>query len=89
MLLGIPAIIAVNQVAAIAGLCHQARIRQFLEMERQGVAGDFQLLDDGPWGQPIRPGDNQGTEHAQAVRLGQRRKRFDDFIVFHDSIIVE
>ena len=73
----------------LALLRDQPGVGQLLQVERQRGAGDPQCFRHRAGRQPVRAGHDERAEHLQAHRLGQRGKRPDDVVVFHDSRILE
>src|SRR3989344_777834 len=78
---------AVDQVAALALLAHQARVGQLLEVERQRVGRNAQLLGQPAGREPLLARHHQGAEHPQAHFLGQGGEGSDDIGFLHGSII--
>src|SRR5450755_2347258 len=80
---------SIDDVAARTLLRHQAGVRQLLQVERQRVGGDAQSLGHRPWRETGAAPNDQGPEHLEPHRLGQRGERTDDVFFFHYSSLLE
>jgi hypothetical protein len=89
---------AVDQVASARLAADQARVGQFLEVERERAGRHAELLGDHAGRQAGRAGHDQGTKGTQALRLGQCGQRLHGAGLvgegirqcrFHISMIVE
>ena len=61
---------AVDQVAALLFDGDEAGMGQFFQVEGQRVAGHVELIGQNAGREPFGAGDDQGSEHAQALGMG-------------------
>ena len=62
-------------------------VGQFLQVERQGVAGHVELVGQHAGRESFRAGNDQGAEHAQTLGMRQRAQGGNGLIFVHCSII--
>jgi hypothetical protein len=78
---------SIDKIAPVLLDGHQAGMRQFFQMERQGVAGYLQMIGQDAWCEPIGSGYNQCTEYPQALGMRQSGKGSHSQFFSHGSII--
>lgn len=78
---------AVDQVAALLLDGNEASVGQFLQVEGQGIAGHAELIGEDAGRASFRPGDDQGAEYTQSLRVGQRTQGGNGLIFIHYSMI--
>src|SRR5882724_10856849 len=79
----------IDEVAALALLCHQPRVGQFSQMKRQCRGRNVEHGGQRSRAHALRAGADQRAKDAEANRLGERRERSDGGFFFHYSILVE
>lgn len=78
---------AIDQVAALLFDGDETGVGQFLQVERQGVAGHVELVGQHAGRESFRAGNDQGAEHAQTLGMRQRAQGGNGLIFVHCSII--
>ena len=75
---------AVDQVSPLLLSRHQASMRQLFQVERQRIAGKFELVGHDARHEARRSCHHQRAEDAQALGMGKCRKRgYDVFFDHH------
>ncbi|BCM83338.1 hypothetical protein mvi_17990 [Methylobacterium indicum] len=60
-------------------------MRQLLQVEGQGVAGDAHRVGEGTGRHSVRPGGDQGPHHPQAMLLTEGREGREGLSFVHRS----
>lgn len=78
---------AVDQISALLLNRDQASVRQLLQVERQGVARDAELIGQDAWRETAGASNHERAKHAKPLGVGEGTESENSLIFIHGSII--